>query len=485
MIARLEAVYKECEELDRNYLWQLMREHGVEAAVIDTGDPLRVELRGDTTGERYDVLEVRLLARPSQGVMEGYTGAAGQDQGHAAAEPAPPGPPSVGQASAPSTSQATAAPRRFMSTNLAVRRPAVAPVGAGGAPDTATLLELKRTCVYLLNKLTDEELGALLRRIEDTAREERLGWLMHGPQVVENILNQGGRDARPMPMDVMYRLEGSGYCYALVRVVATALWAEGTVAVDQFLAKLASLRTSTLEGSREASLLLGGLQELRGNVDALAALKPIGRMTLDKVINHLQVKPGTATRLLALNTQTHSMLLCATVKKSSYTESDYHFYDPNFAMVTYDSAQALLGALKRHLLEGGFAEAYNAYGTKDVPDFNLHEIHGARLAQVDVDSGLVVEDLGSDKPLAETVDSGPGLRRQDPDTAAQELLEDPTFKKAVMEGTAVSASTWNGPRTWDGKQLIRVPEDNVLSMYAGMYGLQLDDDERPGFSRFS
>ncbi|KAF4468628.1 makes caterpillars floppy [Fusarium albosuccineum] len=424
-------VVKKCNGLDFAYLWLHVRDRAGEEAVLVTTDVLRVELRGGTTGEKFDELEVRLRVTPTDDVVVGY------------------------------------------------ERKDWAKISVPGVEADATLLVLKRSCVNMLHRLSDVDLGTLLRRIQHAVDEERLHWLKIGNRMIQDLVVEGYSVVRPMPLDVMYRLNGSTYSYAMVRIVAIALWLEGPPAVDQVLARLDSLRMTTTDRSREAWLLIRGLQELRSNIEALQTFRFVGVSTLDEGLRHLLVPTGNASKLLALNTETHSMLLGVTIKES-VTDADYHFYDPNFAMVTYGSLENLREALERHLLGNGLAITYNAFGRPEAPRFNFYEIDGAKLARVDVDSsGLVVEDLAGEMALTERIDGG-GLVA--PDAAARALTEDPAVREVMTATQAQTEATWAGPFMWEGREMIRVPEDSLAAMYGAVLGLQLDDGERPGFS---
>ncbi|KAG3187447.1 hypothetical protein PC129_g25234, partial [Phytophthora cactorum] len=107
--------------------------------------------------------------------------------------------------------------------------------------------------------------------------------------------------------------------------------------------------------------------------------------------------------MLALNTEDHAMLLGVTRSNGPQAQLQYHFYDPNFALLTLQSQEALAMVVRQHLVDNGFAEKYSAAGTQDHPTFTLVEMDAPRMAAVDIGHGLTVGDLGAHRSLRESV----------------------------------------------------------------------------------
>ncbi|UNI17073.1 hypothetical protein JDV02_003452 [Purpureocillium takamizusanense] len=419
MLPEIELLLVDGQDYDFLYLWQLTRREGGAAAVVQTEDVLRAGLQGATSGEKFDMLAARLRMTPNKAVTDGYA---------------------------------------------AYDRIQVRQYSAG-----MTSLDLRKLCLGSLYNLTDTQLGALLHRVDDAAEQEGLERLKEANRVIEYLLKDSGGKVKAMPQDVMLRLGGCGWSYPLVRAVAVALWADGEEAVDRIMAKLASLRTATPVNSSDARLLLYGLQNLRIGADALAASTARGRVTIEQAVEALQIQSGTASRMFMLHTEGHAMLLGATIRNAYL--SSYHFYDPNFAMVTFDTTDALIKAMSRHLVTEQWATAYSASGTPMAPVFELVEICSADLSQVDVGFDLVVQDLSSAEDLSQTAAT---RARPNPDRVARELVGDPDFKRALAAADERQQTTWNSPWTWSGDARIGVPAQVLWKMY----GLSLD--QKPG-----
>ncbi|EFX05958.1 hypothetical protein CMQ_4027 [Grosmannia clavigera kw1407] len=130
----------------------------------------------------------------------------------------------------------------------------------------------------------------------------------------------------------------------------------------------------------------------------------------------------------------------------------------------------------------GYAKTYDAFGKPDrPPEFCPYEIDGAGLVQVEIDSGLIVEDLSSETALTERRERGSGLLGSE--AAARSLAENLAFKSVVAAAGAQTVSNVNGPsiKEFNGRRLIRVPADRLTGK---IFWLQLNDGEQPGFPCF-
>lgn len=414
MVKSIEALTDECKDQDFQHLWLLIKNANGIQAVIRTENVLRAPLEGDTIGEKFDMLAARLEVTSNTAATEGYE------------------------------------------TYTEVKLDCVSA--------NATSLEMKSIFVNSIRTLEDKKLGALLHRIQITADKERANRIWkRTDEVVKYLLEETNHKVKPMPQDVMANFHGdnsSGHCYSLVRAVAVALYIDGGgFAVDQIMAKIVSLRKTTVETSMDARLFLEGLEEIRLNQDAVASTST-RRVTLAEAVDALVIKLGTASQLYSLNTQAHAMLLGATVKDAKIS---YHFYDPNFALATFDTKETLLKGLTHHLIDEGFGATYFAFITRDAPKFNLVEIDGGKTSQANIGLSLVVQDLTSDTSLSEIAFT---RTRLDFDAAARELDDNPDFKKAFLAAEEKRGSSWTSPWVWSGSSRMRIPADVFWGMYA-------------------
>ncbi|KAK6860846.1 TcdA/TcdB toxin- pore forming domain-containing protein [Apiospora arundinis] len=379
-----------CDDNDKVYLWLRLKLAKGFDAVVSTEGRIMAGFEGDTVGERFAPLEVQMKSAPNAAFAEGYT------------------------------------------SYTTVKVP--------GIDDTMTSLEMKALLMVSLNSLEDKQLGALLRRIEVAAETETRTRVWNRADAVVRYLLKDSTKVQPMPQDVLAVFQervSSAHCYPLVRAAAVALWDGGTSSVDQIMAKLVSLRNTSDANFLNAKLMLDGLEEVRGNWHATAASTLRGRGTLEQAVDALIVEGGAKSKIVAMNTREHAMLLGVTVRNS---ETAYHFYDPNFAMATFASKESLLKALNRHLVTETFASTYSAFGTAETPTFNLVEIDAWEMSRVDIGSQLTLRDLSSDETLVETASS---KWRRNPVQASRDLVDKPSF-----HGTRALSEALQATKAW-------------------------------------
>lgn len=85
-------------------------------------------------------------------------------------------------------------------------------------------------------------------------------------------------------------------------------------------------------------------------------------------------------------------------------KSIWVFYDPNFAIATFTSPEAMINVVNRHYIDRWLAVAYGAFGTPHEPTFDLVEIEHGRTAQILLGHGLTVYDLSDSRTLVECID---------------------------------------------------------------------------------
>lgn len=124
--------------------------------------------------------------------------------------------------------------------------------------------------------------------------------------------------------------------------------------------------------------------------------KPIGHMKFEDAIGILM--NSTDTTMIAMHTEVHSMLLGVTRKGNS---TGWHFYDPNFAVATFTSGNALLEATNKFFQR--FAVVYEAKLEGERPAFNLFQIDADKVSRIGSDYNLTVADLVKPETLLETV----------------------------------------------------------------------------------
>ncbi|WP_340621307.1 TcdA/TcdB pore-forming domain-containing protein [Xenorhabdus siamensis] len=262
-------------------------------------------------------------------------------------------------------------------------------------------LEMKE--LFLSDKLTLEQKGALRGRINEAVQAESIKGTLNRTNVFKNDFQSGGSSfIRLIPQDFYLQLVGdnSGRCNALVRAMAVALASGGEVSINNLVDKL---YYAAADPKAESSMLLKyGLAKLHNNVEAStqASKNLEGQFTLSEVANRLEKATGTST--FSLNTSTHAMMAGITVEAKGRR---YYFYDPNVGIFAFDKSADFLSAMKKHLVNHKLASYYKAFGKESDPTFNLVEIDPDKMAKVPLNlenlkKGLLVADLTRPNELA-------------------------------------------------------------------------------------
>ncbi|MCC8421433.1 insecticidal toxin MCF [Photorhabdus thracensis] len=272
-----------------------------------------------------------------------------------------------------------------------------------GVDDKMSALEMKR--LFLEEKLTDEQRGALSGRITETSQAEYIDKVLRQTAVFsENFHDAGSVFERLVPQDFYLSLIGDqsgGRCYPLVRTMAVALASGGEAGIDSLVQKLFFASADPQAGS--STLLKNSLLRLHANVEAVQASTDLGQFNLSEVVSRLDTT--TSTSMFALNTQNHSMMVGRAVTTKGRR---YYFYDPNVGIFAFDNPKSLFRAMEQHLVESNLTAHYGLFGSNSAPAFNLIEIDTGKMAEVPVSNGLNVADLTRFEELASVI----GQRRQ-------------------------------------------------------------------------
>ncbi|WP_183129276.1 TcdA/TcdB pore-forming domain-containing protein [Pseudomonas prosekii] len=296
----------------------------------------------------------------------------------------------------------------------------LASMGRRPAEHGETALMLKKNAIE--KPLSLRQWGAAGARIQQMARDEfreqlvvRAGELMDG-------FNVG--TTKFVPQDLLF--DGFGdtigrRCYPLVLAMAAAA-ARGDAAIttlrERFFMSVVAPEDIDSRTFVQAIHELHSVQEHDvGNV--------LGRSTLRQVVDLLALRTTTST--LLLNSDNHSMLLARTWVGEVST---YHFYDPNLGIIGFSNPEDMHSALKGFFEERGMAVFYGAYGEPTQPSFDLIELHGEQIAQTQLSSGLLVEQVllpGELKgvPAAD-------VRNRLASARGESLLHNPKLGKSLM-----------------------------------------------------
>lgn len=244
-------------------------------------------------------------------------------------------------------------------------------------------LSLKKTALSQATTLFDW--GRQVARIQQVATQE------HREQVqerVEQVLNQfEAGTVKLVPQDLLMHGPGdtaAGRCFPLALAMSAAL-TQGDAATRQLRERffLAVIEP----GQSDSGSFLEALEDMRG-VNASEIGKALGRVDLDKVVSTLEESVGTRT--LMLNSDNHAMLVARTM---SGTADTYHFYDPNFGLFEFKSPVTFKTAMKQFFQVAGMAKHYAAFGEPGRPQFDLIDVQGEQVADLDLSTGVKVVHL--------------------------------------------------------------------------------------------
>ncbi|MDR9861780.1 TcdA/TcdB pore-forming domain-containing protein [Pseudomonas baetica] len=269
---------------------------------------------------------------------------------------------------------------------------------------------------------TLREWGARVARLRKVALAEYRDQLLTRQS---DVLGHFGGSVKLAPQDLLLNGYGErigGRCVPLVLVLAAALHNKGDSSNNlwtRFFEAAAS------PDSIETRAFVQSLEALQ-DVPLHAVGKSLGRVTLDAAIRALESE--SPWRTLMLNTDNHSMLLARTRQNG---RNAYHFYDPNFAISTYQDPVEL-----KEMLEGFFtgekmADFYAAFTEDNQLAFDLIDIDAKRVSQWPLSPEMNVSTLLGAEPL-------PGeplikLMERLGRTRGRSLSESPRLGKSLLE----------------------------------------------------
>ncbi|MGF6206206.1 TcdA/TcdB pore-forming domain-containing protein [Pseudomonas frederiksbergensis] len=338
---------------------------------------------------------------------------------------------------------------------------------------TETALLLKKNA--LQSPLSLRQWGRRVARIEKVAKAEFRDRLTERAADLMETFKEG--EARFVPQNLLY--DGFGdtigrRCYPLVLAMAAAI-AKGDAAVTTLRERF-FLSVETREQSHSQTFMRA-IEALHSVDVSEVGIPP--RLSLQHVVKVLEARTTTGT--LMLNADNHAMLVAKTWDGD---RSAYHFYDPNVCVVEFATPEAMLRELNSYFGSMGMAEFYSAYGERSLPTFDLIEVQGAQIAQLELAPGVRVEDVLSPGDL-KGIDA-PGGRKRLASARGQSLVNNPRLGKSLME---LDSHWWGQQITEASNDLLGknkltsdfIPLFETLEINAsGDYHLSLIKPEKPG-----
>ncbi|MFJ7284126.1 TcdA/TcdB pore-forming domain-containing protein [Pseudomonas sp. NPDC099000] len=300
-----------------------------------------------------------------------------------------------------------------------------------------TSIELKKQA--LEQSLTLLQWGRQVARIQQVAKLEFRDRISERMTDVLESFDQG--TFKLVPQDLLLQGSGdriAGRCYPLALAMAAAI-SKGSEASNLLRERF---YLAVIEpGTRDSNAFVSVIEELR-DVDVHDLGGPVVRSDLAAVITTLEAKTGSST--LMLNSDNHSMLLAKSVVGE---RSTYHFYDPNFGVFEFDTAQALSAALTHFFVNQEMARPYAAYGEPDRPAFDLIELDAGRLNAKVLSSGVRVSSLSDSGSLPE---QAPRIRQRLASARGQSLVNNGVLGSSLLE---LDAHWWGGQIAQATRQL--------------------------------
>ncbi|MGE8186758.1 TcdA/TcdB pore-forming domain-containing protein [Pseudomonas sp. NPDC086278] len=298
---------------------------------------------------------------------------------------------------------------------------------AGLASETLPSAGLSETSVELKRKSFEQPLtlfqwGRQVARIQQVATLEYRDRV--GERMTEVLESFDHGSFKLVPQDLLLQGGGdriAGRCYPLALAMAAALH-KGSSAANILRERfyLAVIEPDT----RESTAFVSIIEELRDtDIHDLGGV--VMRSDLAQVIASLEEK--ASPRTLMLNSDNHSMLVAKTLDGASHT---YHFYDPNFGVFEFDTANALGEALTLFFVGKEMARHYGAYGQPDRPSFDLIELDAARLNDQVLPSGVRVSSLSASDALPE---QAPRVRQRLASARGQSLMNNPALGSSLLQ----------------------------------------------------
>lgn len=243
---------------------------------------------------------------------------------------------------------------------------------------------------------------------------------------LELVINQvEASTVKMVPQDLLLAAKDgppAGRCFPLALAMSAA-FARGEAPTRQLLGRF--YLAVAEPAAADSVTFLNVLEELRSvQVSEVGAV--LGRGDLDKVFVILEASVGTRT--LMLNSDNHSMLVAKTVNGTAVT---YHFYDPNFGVFEFKTPDTLKTSIKQFFKVPGLAKHYAVFGKPDVPQFDLIDVQGEQVAELQLSPKVKVAHLLEEGAL-------PGLparpvRQRVNSAHGRSLIENPRLGNSLLK----------------------------------------------------
>lgn len=284
-----------------------------------------------------------------------------------------------------------------------------------------TTSEMMELLLDTSKSLNFKHKGALISRIKENYKRDLYRNALDKTQKVATYIQaKGGEVAQLMPQAFIL-LAKPGRCLPLSRMMASAIANKGGEGIRDFAANLyAAAADPESTTSRAVYETIG---YLHGNDEAMSAETKLGNRRIQQITADLQAEHlGTnGSIFMLMNTKVHTMLVG---KTTTAKQDKYYFYDPNFAVFTFDNAKSLAKGLSEHLVKQSYAHLYSAYGEdKRSPEFEMRRIDTEKMVKIRLSNGLYVSDIISpeDRVLNVSIDQTAAAVAQTTDSLQADL----------------------------------------------------------------
>ncbi|KAF8420989.1 hypothetical protein EV426DRAFT_610210 [Tirmania nivea] len=256
--------------------------------------------------------------------------------------------------------------------------------------------------------LSEAAQGALFRRIRIASAAEFSDFISGKSDKFVQLFSEAGGSVNAIPIDNIYssgdildKCNHYARCYPLVRAMSIAV-AKSEAAVAHLGRRVVALVSNAHSSSVDTQIFEMCLQELHATYPIAGASRYCGLISLKTALQNLGDVPGKA---FALNTNNHCMLVAVT--ESTLGAVRYHFYDPNFGIVSFPKGEQLFQALGKYFVEERYGERYGAFGDKGIsePEFEVVEILNSQLEGIGLSFGMTVDDLSEVERLSDVAEA--------------------------------------------------------------------------------
>ncbi len=203
--------------------------------------------------------------------------------------------------------------------------------------------------------LTARQVGMLVKKYDDVAYE--LG--RNGSAKFIDVIEPRFGNVHPMPQVVYFSKTAQlsdGQCAALSRVMATAMeqGKEGQLIKNMFSA--AAFPTDP--ASREFIGKLSKMQNQVGARSAFHAGQPVRELSVNDMVKELA--DATVSKSVMIDSPGHAMAAGVKIQDGSRS---YYFYDPNFGLADFSSAEAMQKGLEKLTRDKKLKPQYKTHDT--------------------------------------------------------------------------------------------------------------------------